>query len=482
MADSMYTDGGDYAKHDCSAGSDIGYVLQRGRELSRLGMHVRTVTLGMNTLPFGCAQGSLTGALRNEIAAAAIGFSEAVDRASEKFGVPIISRRIAVSPISLYPCVRDAKAAVDVAKALDDGVAKANTQCSGESAIAFIGGYAAFCERGGSRASQYVIDSIPDAISTTRHVCCCVNGASTRAGMNLKAILEFASVLKELAQRSSDGAGCARVVISCNAPSGTPYMPAAFHGIEEADRVVNIGIGGASAIKDIIDQCGDASLDVVVGKIQRLMSDMTRVAECLGRDIAQRLGAEFGVVDLSIAPSLQPTVNSVGALIHSLGVSEFGTHGTTAAMAFLLNALKRGGNAGCTHSGGMSGAFLPISEDATLLSAVVGGGLTLDKLESLTSVCCVGMDMIGIPGDTSVVQIAGIIADELAIGMVNNKTTAVRVVPVPNSRPGDVVDLTGYNPLLGRVVVMPVKAGDARRLFERNGDRRIPAPYRALTN
>jgi uncharacterized protein len=444
--------------------------------LVEAGFHIRALTLGISTI--GCKDGET---LQRRIEEGAAGFLEATDQISRRSGVPVLSKRLAVSPVTLVGSIDSESQVIEIANALDESVGAINARYGGQDGVGFVGGFCAFVQEGVTKRDDIVLRSLPIVLTRTRHLCAAVNVAATRSGINLNAIGRCSTVLKELSDAGSLD-GCARFVVTCNAPSESPYMPGAFHGIEQADRSISIGIGGPGVIKRLLDNSQQAGFETLAREIQATTCLMAQAGERLAREVAQEIGAEFGAVDLSLAPTIEPSENSVASMIEALGVVPCGAPGTTAALAFILNAVKKGGSAGCSHSGGLSGAFLPVSEDARMVAVVKEGKMTISKLEALSAICSVGLDMLGIPGDTPASTIGGIIADEIAIGVANNKTTAARIIPVPGAQPGDLVDLQGYNPLFGKVMVMPVTSGRCDLLFSRALDSRVPAPYRALTN
>jgi uncharacterized protein (UPF0210 family) len=289
-------------------------------------------------------------------------------------------------------------------------------------------------------------------------------------------------MVKRLAIRTQDAHGCAKFVVFANAPDDNPFMAGAFHGIGEPEAVINVGISGPSVIRRVVEDSRDVDFGTLADRIKRAIFKVVRAGDLVGRKLAGQLGVDFGIVDLSLAPTPQPEDNSVARIIEAMGIERCGSHGTTIALALLVDAVKKGGVAAASNAGGLSGAFIPVSEDAGMVQAVLAGALSLDKLEALTSVCSVGLDMIGIPGDTPETTIAAIIADEMAIGVLNNKTTAVRLLPIPGKHAGDIVDLSPYNDLLGKVVVMPVKQFSSADFFDRLRLGRVPAPMRSLTN
>ena len=344
--------------------------------------------------------------------------------------------------------------------------------------VNFIGGFSALVHKGATKGDLNLIRSIPRALAATERVCASVNIGTTKAGINMDAVLEMGHVIKETAALTAaqGGIGCCKLVVFCNVPEDNPFMAGAFHGVGEAEAVINVGVSGPGVVLHAIRQHPDADLGTLAELIKKTAFKITRMGELVGREASKRLGVPFGIVDLSLAPT--PVVgDSVAEILEAMGLEICGTHGTTAALAMLNDAVKKGGSMASSYVGGLSGAFIPVSEDAGMIRAVEAGALTIDKLEAMTCVCSVGLDMITVPGDTSAETIAAIIADEAAIGMINNKTTAVRIIPAPGKVVGDYVEFGG---LLGRGPVMAVHPFSAKIFVQRGG--RIPAPIRALTN
>ena len=387
---------------------------------------------------------------------------------SLQYGVPIVNQRISVTPIAQIAAATKADSYVSIAQTLDKA-AKAI-------GVSFIGGFSALVQKGMSPSDEVLIRSIPEAMKVTDIVCSSVNIGSTKAGINMDAVKLVGEIIKETAEITPEGFGCAKVVIFCNAVEDNPFMAGAFHGSGEADAVINVGVSGPGVVKAALENHEVESLTEIAEIVKKTAFKITRVGELIGQKASQMLGIPFGILDLSLAPT--PAVgDSVARILEEMGLSVTGTHGTTAALALLNDAVKKGGMMASSAVGGLSGAFIPVSEDEGMIEAAANGVLTLDKLEAMTAVCSVGLDMIAVPGDTSATTISGIIADEAAIGMINTKTTAVRIIPVPGGKVGDSVEFGG---LLGYAPIMPVKEGNCDLFVNRGG--RIPAPVQSLKN
>ena len=387
---------------------------------------------------------------------------------SLQYGVPIVNQRISVTPIAQIAAATKADSYVSIAQTLDRA-AKAI-------GVSFIGGFSALVQKGMSPSDEVLIRSIPEAMKVTDIVCSSVNIGSTKAGINMDAVKLVGEIIKETAEITPEGFGCAKVVIFCNAVEDNPFMAGAFHGSGEADAVINVGVSGPGVVKAALENHEAETLTEIAEIVKKTAFKITRVGELIGQKASQMLGIPFGILDLSLAPT--PAVgDSVARILEEMGLSVTGTHGTTAALALLNDAVKKGGMMASSAVGGLSGAFIPVSEDEGMIEAAANGVLTLDKLEAMTAVCSVGLDMIAVPGDTSATTISGIIADEAAIGMINSKTTAVRIIPVPGGKVGDSVEFGG---LLGYAPIMPVKEGNCDLFVNRGG--RIPAPVQSLKN
>lgn len=439
-------------------------------------LDVRAVTLALNIED--CAAPNVDHLCRKlsaKISTQACRLVEVCDRVGAKYGIPVINKRLAISPASTILAGHGESAALQVAKTLDEAVAHCN--------IDFVGGFSALVHKGISQGDRVVIDSLPKVLSQTEKVCASINVASRKAGINMDAVRRMGEVIQEIAEASADrrGFGCAKLVVFSNIPEDNPFMAGAFMGAGEPEATVNIGVSGpgvvSSALKRRLKQGDSVTLGELAEEIKITSFRVTRVGELIGREVAAELGLAFGIVDLSLAPT--PEIgDSVGEILKTLGISHIGAPGSTAAVAMLNDAVKKGGLFASSSVGGLSGAFIPVCEDAALADAVAAEHLVIEKLEAMTAVCSVGLDMVPIPGDTSTETIAAIIADEMAIGVINDKTTACRLIPVPGAKPGDVVDFGG---LFGRAPVMAVRNTGAGDGFVRFGGR-IPAPLQSLKN
>lgn len=387
-----------------------------------------------------------------------------------EFGIPIVNKRISVTPVSLIAESCETNDYVPFAKVLD--------RAAKEVGVNFIGGFSALVHKGFTPGDRKLIDAIPQALAETERVCSSVNVATTRAGINMDAVALMGKTVKKAAEMTADDGGmaCAKLVVFANAVEDNPFMAGAFHGVGEADCVINVGVSGPGVVHHALQSVKGESFDVVAETIKKTAFRITRMGQLVAQEASNRLNVPFGIVDLSLAPT--PAVgDSVADILEEMGLSTVGSPGTTAALALLNDAVKKGGVMASSHVGGLSGAFIPVSEDAGMISAVRKGALTIEKLEAMTCVCSVGLDMIAVPGDTSAETISAIIADESAIGVVNNKTTAVRIIPAPGKAVGDTVDFGG---LLGSAPVMPINNGSPSDFIARGG--RIPAPLHSLRN
>ncbi|WP_304334531.1 PFL family protein, partial [Conchiformibius steedae] len=387
---------------------------------------------------------------------------------SAKYGVPIVNQRISVTPIAQIAAATGANSYVSIAQTLDKA-AKAI-------GVSFIGGFSTLAQKGLTPSGKVLIDSLPEAMAQTDIVCASVNIGSTRAGINMDAVKLMGETIKRTAEATPEGFGCAKIVVFCNAVNDNPFMAGAFHGAGEGDVMLNVGVSGPGVVQAALEGHNAEDLTEIAEIVKKTAFKITRVGELIGHEAAKRLNIPFGILDLSLAPT--PAVgDSVARILEAMGLSVCGTHGTTAALALLNDAVKKGGMMASSAVGGLSGAFIPISEDEGMIAAAEAGILTLDKLEAMTAVCSVGLDMIAVPGHTPAATIAGIIADEAAIGMINGKTTAVRIIPVTGKDVGESVEFGG---LLGYAPIMPVKSGSCEVFINRGG--RIPAPVQALKN
>ena len=436
-------------------------------------LDVRTITLGISLLD--CIDGDLAvlnQKIYDKITRVAKDLVPVGCELEKEFGIPIVNKRISVTPIALVggAACREPADFVTIAKTLD-AAAK-------EIGVNFVGGYSAIVSKGMTAADEMLIRSIPQAMAETDMVCSSVNVGSTKTGLNMDAIRLIGDIVKEAAYltRERDSIGCAKFVAICNAPDDNPFMAGAFHGVSEADAVINVGVSGPGVVKSAIEQIRGESFEVLCETIKRTAFKVTRVGQLVAREASQRLGIPFGIVDLSLAPT--PAIgDSVSDILEGMGLERTGAPGTTAALALLNDQVKKGGVMASSYVGGLSGAFIPVSEDAGMIRAAECGALTIEKLEAMTCVCSVGLDMIAIPGDTPATTIAGIIADEAAIGMVNQKTTAVRVIPVYGKSIGDSIN---YGGLLGHAPVIPVSQYGCSEFVSRGG--RIPAPIHSFKN
>ncbi len=453
-----------------------GEILSVLEMLRNENLDLRTVTLGLNLMD--CASDDLkrfTTKIYDRITLTAERLVAVCDQVGEKYGIPVVNKRISVSPIAVAAAPFGAEEMVTVAQTLDKAVQAVD--------VDFLGGFSALVEKGMATGDRALISALPQALATTDRVCASINVASTRAGINMDAVLLMGEQIKKAADLTADrdGIGCAKLCVFANIPQDVPFMAGAYLGIGEADAVINVGVSGPGVVKKAIDRALAANPEMNLGQltdlIKRTAYKVTRAGELIGREVADVLGLPFGVVDLSLAPT--PNVgDSVGEIFQSLGLCSIGVPGTTAALAMLNDAVKKGGAFASSHVGGLSGAFIPVCEDLNIAQSVKDGFLSLEKLEAMTSVCSVGLDMVAIPGDTSAETLAAIIADEMAIGMINKKTTAARLIPVPNKKAGDHAYFGG---LLGESVIMAVNNCQGKNPFVRRGGL-IPSPIHSLTN
>jgi len=451
-------------------------ILSTLEMLENENLDVRTVTLGINLLDCaGSNPDRVKDKIYSKIAHLARNLVSECDRIGQKYGIPVVHKRIAVSPIAVVAAALSSSQQVEISKALNAVAQEVN--------VDFIGGFSALVQKGIARGDRALIEAIPHALAATERVCASVNVATTRAGINMDAVLLMGRIIKKAARLTAykDGIGCAKLCVFANMPQDIPFMAGAYMGIGEADAVINLGVSGPGVVKKAIDRALEANPDMDLGQISELIKKTaykgTRVGELIGREVADNLNIPFGVVDLSLAPT--PNVgDSVGEIFQSLGLLSIGVPGTTAALALLNDAVKKGGAFASSRVGGLSGAFIPVSEDLNISEAARQGYIGLDKLEAITSVCSVGLDMVAIPGDTSEECISAIIADEMAIGVINNKTTATRLIPVPGKAAGESAFFGG---LLGQSTIIPVNNGQGENHFIRHGGL-IPAPIQSLIN
>ena len=446
-------------------------ILETNRMIQDNKLDVRTITMGISLL--GCISEDgdrMCTRIYDHITKEAEYLVKTGEDLERELGVPIINKRISVTPISLIGGASNLPNYVPIARALDK-VAKAV-------GVNFIGGFSALVSKGYTEGDRKLIASIPEALATTDIVCSSVGIGSTKAGINMDAVAEMGHIVKETAHLTADrdALGCAKLVIFCNPVEDNPFMAGAFHGVTEGQTTISVGVSGPGVVKHALESVKGEPFDVVAETIKRTAFKITRVGQLVAQEASRRLNKQFGIIDISLAPT--PAVgDSVAHVLEEMGLEACGTHGTTAALALLNDAVKKGGLMASSHVGGLSGAFIPVSEDKGMIDAVTVGSLSLDKLEAMTCVCSVGLDMIAIPGDTSAATISAIIADEAAIGMINNKTTAVRLIPVPNKTVGDIVEFGG---LLGYAPIIKVHPFSSEEFIRRGG--RIPAPVRSLTN
>ena len=434
-------------------------------------LDIRTITMGISL--YDCQSENperLCNNIYDRIMAKAADLVRTGEDIEKKYGIPIINKRVSVTPAALLAGNLTPDDAVKLAKTLD--------RAAKELGINFIGGFSALVQKGFSNGSRAVISAIPQALAETERVCSSVNVASTKAGINMDAVAEMGRIIRQTADLTADkqSIGCAKLVVFANVPEDNPFMAGAFHGIGEPETVINVGVSGPGVVASALRRRGKCNLTEAAETIKRTAFKITRVGQLVAREASERLNVPFGIVDLSLAPT--PAVgDSVAYILESLGLEKCGCHGTTAALAMLNDAVKKGGVMASSHVGGLSGAFIPVSEDAGMIEAARCGALTLEKLEAMTAVCSVGLDMIAIPGDTPAEIISGIIADEIAIGVVNTKTTAVRLIPAAGCKVGDMVSFGG---LLGEAPVIPVNQYSPAEFISRGG--RIPAPLQSLKN
>ena len=432
-------------------------------------LDVRTITLGLSLLD--CASDDinvLCDKIYDKITKTAENLVKTGEDIERQYGIPIVNKRISVTPISMVAASTKANSYVQIAKTLDKAAKNVG--------VDFIGGFSALIQKGFTDSDRVLINSIPEALATTDIVCSSVNIGSTKNGINMNGVKLLGQTIKKTAEITPDGFGCAKLVVFCNAVEDNPFMAGAFHGVGEAEKVINVGVSGPGVVKRALEDVRGESFEVVAETIKKTAFKVTRVGQLVAREASERLGIPFGIVDLSLAPT--PAVgDSVGRILEEIGVGHCGGPGTTAALAMLNDAVKKGGLMASSFVGGLSGAFIPVSEDEGMIEVASNGFLTLEKLEAMTCVCSVGLDMIAVPGDTTAETLSGIIADEAAIGMINQKTTAVRLIPVPNKKIGDFVEFGG---LLGRAPIMPVNSSDCTNFVNRGG--RIPAPVHSMKN
>ena len=452
---------------------NISEVIETNKMIEKENLDVRTITMGINLLDCAATEVDvLCDNIYKKITRLAKNLVKTGEDISKEFGVPIVNKRISVTPIALVggSACKTTDDYVKIAKTLD--------KCAKELGVNFLGGYSAIVSKGMSKSDELLIRSIPQALAQTDFVCSSINVGSTKTGINMDAVRLIGDIVKETAMltKDNDSHGCAKFVALCNAPDDNPFMAGAFHGVSEADTIINVGVSGPGVVKYALSNLHNANFEELCETIKKTAFKITRVGQLVAQEASKRLGVPFGIIDLSLAPT--PAIgDSVAEILEEIGLERAGAPGTTAALALLNDQVKKGGVMASSYVGGLSGAFIPVSEDQGMIDAVKEGSLTIEKLEAMTCVCSVGLDMIAIPGDTSAETIAGIIADEAAIGMVNQKTTAVRVIPAYGKKAGDVVEFGG---LLGYAPVMPVNTFDCSTFVNRGG--RIPAPIHSFKN
>ena len=452
---------------------NIREVSETNDMIEKENLDVRTITMGISLLD--CIDSDLDKLcekIHDKIYNSAKDLVATGEQISKEFGIPIVNKRISVTPIAIIggAACKTSEDFVKIAKTLD--------KVAHEVGVNFIGGYSALVSKGMTKADELLIRSIPQALSQTELICSSVNVGSTKTGINMDAVRLMGEVVLETAKASEhiEVNGCAKLVVFCNAPDDNPFMAGAFHGVTEADRIINVGVSGPGVVKTALSKVRGENFEVLCETIKKTAFKVTRVGQLVAREASKRLGVPFGIVDLSLAPT--PAIgDSVADILCEIGLEHAGAPGTTAALALLNDQVKKGGVMASSYVGGLSGAFIPVSEDQGMIDAVEAGALTLEKLEAMTCVCSVGLDMIAIPGDTKATTIAGIIADEMAIGMINQKTTAVRLIPCIGKKVGDSVEFGG---LLGHAPIMPVNQFDCSAFVNRGG--RIPAPVHSFKN
>lgn len=446
-------------------------MMETIRMIQMENLDIRTVTMGISL--HDCADSDfekMNKKVYDKIVSYAGGLKEVAEDVEKEYGIPIINKRISITPIAEILGNATKDQAIELAKTLDKAAI--------ELGVDFIGGYSALVHKGITKGDQTLLDALPEALSVTERVCSSVSVATTRAGINMDAVRQMGLIIKEAAERTKDqdGMACAKLVVFCNPVEDNPFMAGAFHGAGEGEVVLNVGVSGPGVVLSALKRHPEADLGEVSDIIKKTAFKITRAGELIGRVVAERLGVPFGIMDLSLAPT-NAMNDSVAEILEEIGLERVGTHGTIAALALMNDAVKKGGAMASSYVGGLSGAFIPVSEDNGMIRGIMDNALTLPKLEAMTCVCSVGLDMIALTGDVSAATLSALIADEAAIGMINKKTTAVRVIPVPGKAEGEMVEFGG---LLGRAPVMGVNPFSSEKLIKRGG--RIPAPLQALIN
>ncbi|WP_053985339.1 PFL family protein [Niameybacter massiliensis] len=446
-------------------------VLETNKMIQEANLDIRTITMGISLLDcISDDMDKLCENIYNKITTCAKDLVETGEQISKKYGIPIVNKRISVTPIALIGGATKADSYVPIAKALDRAAKAVG--------VNFIGGFSALVQKGMSPSDKVLIESIPEALSVTEHVCASVNVGCTKSGINMDAVKRMGEIIKLSAEYTAEreSIGCAKLVIFCNAPEDNPFMAGAFHGVGEHDTVINVGVSGPGVVKKALEHVRQADFETMCETIKRTAFKITRAGQMVAKEAADTLGVPFGIIDLSLAPT--PAIgDSIGEIFEEMGLEMAGAPGTTAALAILNDCVKKGGVMASSYVGGLSGAFIPVSEDHAMIKAAEVGALTLEKLEAMTCVCSVGLDMVAVPGSTSAATLSGILADEMAIGMINAKTTAVRIIPVCGKDVGESVEFGG---LLGRAPIMPVNRYSCERFIARGG--RVPAPIHSFKN
>jgi uncharacterized protein (UPF0210 family) len=446
-------------------------ILETTQMIQDENLDIRTITMGISLRD--CCHSDIKVAadkVYDKITRLAKDLVKTGEKIEARYGIPIIHKRISVTPISMVAESCDSDEYILFAKALDRAAAATG--------VNFIGGYSALVHKGYTKGDRILIESLPEALATTKNVCASVNVATTKAGINMDAVAQMGEIIAKTAYltREQGSLGCAKIVVFSNVPEDNPFMAGAFHGVGEPECAINVGVSGPGVVHRALQKVGDGDFSVVADTIKKTAFKITRMGQLVAHEASKALNVPFGIVDLSLAPT--PAIgDSVAHILEEMGIEKCGTHGTTAALALLNDAVKKGGTMASSHVGGLSGAFIPVSEDAGMIDAVQCGALSLDKLEAMTAVCSVGLDMIAVPGDTPASTISAIIADEIAIGVINQKTTAVRLIPAYGRKVGDIVEFGG---LLGSAPVMEVGRFSSDRFIKRGG--RIPAPIHSLRN
>ena len=450
---------------------NIDEIMETIRMVDQEHLDIRTITMGISL--YDCIDADAEKVKKkvyNKITQCAKNLVKVADEIEKKYGIPIVNKRVSVTPISLIAQATSLESYVEFAKTMDNAASSLG--------IDFIGGFSALVHKGFTKGDRILIKSIPYALSSTKRVCSSINVATTHTGINMDAISWMGKIIKKTAELTKDknGIGCAKLVVFANVPEDNPFMAGAFHGVGEPECVINVGISGPGVVKAALQKIKGEDFEKVAEIVKRTAFKITRMGQLVAQEAARMLNVSFGIVDLSLAPT--PSVgDSVAEILEEMGLESVGAPGSTAALALLNDAVKKGGAMASSYVGGLSGAFIPVSEDRGMIEAVKRGALTLEKLEAMTAVCSVGLDMIAVPGDTPWTSISAIIADEISIGVINNKTTAVRIIPVPGKKEGDLVEFGG---LLGYTPIMNVNKFSADKFIKRGG--RIPAPINSLKN